>query len=80
MQSASAFLCMAKLPDFRWKMLMQQNSRAVLLDSYIFWIFFREGIAVPSFSIAEYVLQILGKVGAFCPSPIRDQPQLGPSE
>ena len=39
----------------------QQNSRGVSLDSYIFWIFFRQGIIVPSFFIVGYMWQILGE-------------------
>ena len=50
----------------RW---CQQNSRGVSRDSYIFWIYFMEGITVPSFIIAGYVLQILGRGSLFAPLP-----------
>ena len=42
----------------------QQNSRSVSRDSYIFWIFFRWGITVPSFII---VTDFRG--GSFLPPP-----------
>ena len=41
-------------------------------DLYIFWVFFTYVIAVPSFIIAGYVWQILGRAGGgavFCPHP-----------
>ena len=44
----------------------QHNSRSVSRDLYIFWIFFREGITVPSSIMSGYVCQVLGR-GAFCP-------------
>ena len=47
----------------------QQNSRGVSHDSYIFWIFFGEGINVPSFIIVGYVRQILGRVAFLPPHP-----------
>ena len=43
----------------------QQNSRGVSRDSYIFWIFFGQGITVPSFIIVWYLWQILGREGLF---------------
>ena len=49
----------------------------MLRDSYIFWIFFRQGVTVPSFIIVGYMWQILER-GPFWP-PIREQPQKGPS-
>ena len=52
----------------------QQNSRSVSRDSHNFWIFLRLGITVPSFIIAGYVWQILGR-GTFLSPPIREQPQ-----
>ena len=46
----------------------QQKSEGMSRDSYIFWIFFRSGITVPSFILVGYVWQILGR-GAFLPPP-----------
>ena len=46
----------------------QQNSRSVSRDSFIFWVVLRKGITVPSFMIAGYVWQILGR-GVFSPHP-----------
>ena len=37
--------------------------------SYVFWIFFRQGIIIPSFIIVGYVWQILGRGGAFLVPP-----------
>ena len=56
----------------------------VASDSYIFWIFFRLGITVPSFIIAGYVWQILGRGGegffaAPFPPHIREHSQKGQS-
>ena len=66
MQSISVFLDTTKYADFRWKKCrFQQNSGGVPRDSYIFLIFFRSGITVPSFIIVGYVLQILERVGLF---------------
>ena len=45
----------------------QQNARAMSGNSYIFWVFFRYGITVPSFIIVRYVWQILEKE-PFCPT------------
>ena len=56
----------------------QQNSKCVSRDSNIFWIFFGEGITVPSLIIVGYVWQILGR-GAFLPPSIREKPQKRPS-
>ena len=61
----------------RW---CQQNLGGVSRDSYVFWIFFREGITVPGFIIVRYVWQILGRRAPFCPlPPIREQPRKCPS-
>ena len=49
----------------RWR---QQSWRGVSRDSFIFWIFFRQGITVPSFIIVRYAWHILGR-GAFLVSP-----------
>ena len=56
----------------------QQNSEGVSRDSYIFWIFFRQGITVPILIVAGYVWQILGSGGLFA-SPIRKQLRKCPS-
>ena len=50
------------------KCCCQRNSERVSHDSYIFWIFFRSGITVPSLIIVGHVWQILGR-GAFLPHP-----------
>ena len=47
----------------------QQNSRDVSRGLYIFWIFLKQGISVPSFIIAEYVRRILGTGGQKGPPP-----------
>ena len=47
----------------------QQNSECVSRDSYIFRIFFRQGITVPIFIIVGYLWQILGREGLFAPHP-----------
>ena len=58
----------------------QQNSRDVSRGLYIFWIFLKQGISVPSFIIAEYVRRILGTGGQKGPPPlIREQPRKSPS-
>ena len=81
MQSVSVFLDIKKFAFFPWKMLMSAELKGCA-TWYIFWIFFRWGITVPSFIISGYVSQILGR-GPFCRSPppprIRDQPQKDPS-
>ena len=56
----------------------QQNSKGVSRDSYIFWVFFRLGIAVTSFIIVGYVWQILWRE-ALLVAPIREQSQKSPS-
>ena len=80
MQSISVFLDKAKFADFRLKnadVSSQQNSRGVSRDSYIFWIFFRWGITVPSFIIAG-VTDFRQGGGLFAPlPPIREQPWKG---
>ena len=65
------------LPISGEKCSCQQKSTGVSLDSYIFWIFFRQGLTVSSLIIAEYVRQILGR-GLFG-FPICEQPRKGPS-
>ena len=58
----SVFLDIANFANFRWKKCWcLQNARDLLLDSYIFWIFFRYGITLPSSIIEGYVWQILGR-------------------
>ena len=49
MQSISVFLDIAKFADSQW------NSWGVSRDSYISWIFLRQDITVPSFTIAGYM-------------------------
>ena len=46
--------------------MRNQKSRGVSRDLYIFWIFFRKSISLPSFIIKRYVWHILGR-GAFLP-------------
>ena len=55
MQSISVLLDITKFADFRRKNADRKNSGCVSRDLYIFWIFFRQGITVPSFIIAGYV-------------------------
>ena len=65
-KSISVFLAIAKFAYFWWKKCWcQQSSMGVSHDSYIFLIFFRQGLTVPSFIIVGYVWQILGR-GPFC--------------
>ena len=47
----------------------QQNSRVASRDSYIFSIVLGWGITVPSFIIAGYVWQIVGRGGGFLVPP-----------
>ena len=56
----------------------QQNFRVLSRDPYIFWVFFRLGIIVPSFITVGYVRQILGRGGLFG-HPIREQLRKDPS-
>ena len=68
----SAYICISWYSKICWfpvkKCWCQQNSQGVSRDSYVFWIFLRQGITVPKFSIVGYVWQILGR-GAFLPTP-----------
>ena len=67
------YICISWCSKICWFLVKecwcQQNSRGVSRDSYIFWIFLRQGITVPSFIIVEYVWQILGRGGLFTPPP-----------
>ena len=56
----------------------QHNSRGVSRDLYIFGIFVGSGITFPSFVIARYVWQILGRI-AFLVSPHTEELRKGPS-
>ena len=47
----------------------QQNLGGVSRDWYIFWIFFRYSVTVPSFIIAGHVWQILGRRAFLPPHP-----------
>ena len=51
----SVFLDIAKFADFGCENADVSRTRAVLRDSYSFWIFFSYSITVPSFIIVEYV-------------------------
>ena len=55
MQSISAFLDFAKLADFGCKNADPSRTQEVYHVIHIFWIFFRQGITVPSFIIVGYV-------------------------
>ena len=55
-----------------------------ICDSYIFWVFFRQGIILPIFITVGYAWTFLGSggewVGGFAPPPsFFEQPQKGPS-
>ena len=69
MYQNAIYICISWNSNICWfpvkKCWCQQNSRDVSHDSYIFWIFFRYGITVPSFTIAGYAWQILEKGGLF---------------
>ena len=78
MQSISVFLNIAKFADFRWKNADVSRTQGVWHDSYMFWIFFWQGITVPSFIIVGCVTDFRDG-GPFCPPPIREQPQKSPS-
>ena len=71
------FLISQKLLISGEKSWSQQNSRAVSRYLYVFWIFFKLGIAIPSSTIALYVRQILRR-GPFVPL-ILEQSQKGAS-
>ena len=83
MHQNAIYICISWYSKTCWfpgkKFWYQQNSRVMSRDSYIFGIFFSEGITVPSFIIVEYVWQILGSVGFLASAPIREQPQKIPS-
>ena len=76
------YICIFWYSNTYWfpmkKCWCQQNSKGVSRDSYIFWVFFSQGITVPSFMIVGYVWQISGRWGLFG-SPIREQPRKDPS-
>ena len=74
MQFISVFLNIAKFADFRRKTADVSRTYAVCHVIYIFNIFLRCGITVPSFIIVGYVRQILGSRGAFLPPLIREKP------
>ena len=57
----------------------QQNSRGLSRDSYSFWIFFRQGITVPSLIIVGYACQILERGMPRPPPPIHEQLWKSPS-
>ena len=58
----------------------QENLTGVSCDLYIFWIFFRWGITVPSFIIARiFVADFKEEVLFLLPFPISRQPQKDPS-
>ena len=55
MQSVSVFIDITKVADFWQKMLMSAELNGCACDLYIFWIFFRQGVSLPSFIIVGYV-------------------------
>ena len=62
MQSISVFLGIANFADFwREKCWSQHISKGMSRDLYIFYIFFRSGLTVPTFIIARYLRQIWGR-------------------
>ena len=75
MQFISVFLNIAKFADFRRKTADVSRTYAVCHVIYIFNIFLRCGITVPSFIIVGYVRQILGSRGAFLPPPSVRSPE-----
>ena len=83
MHQNAIYICISWYSKICWflvnKCWCQQNSRGVLRDWYIFWIFFRQGKSVPSSIIVGYVWQILGRRGLFGHPLIREQPRKGPS-
>ena len=58
------YFLISDFSDFCWfpvkKCWCQKNSRCVLRDSYVLWIFFGQGISAPSFIIVGYVFQNFG--------------------
>ena len=72
MYQNAIYICISLYSKICWflvkKWWCQQNSWGVSRDSYLFWIFLRQGIAVPNFIIVGYVRHILGR-GAFLPPP-----------
>ena len=83
----SIYICISWHNKICWfpvkKRWCQQKSWYVSRYSYIFWIFFRQGVTMPSFIIVGYVWQILGRGGSFCTpppsvsSPRKAHPELG---
>ena len=84
MYQNAVFICISwysKICRFPMKKCWcQQNSRVASRDSYIFSIVLGWGITVPSFIIAGYVWQIVGRGGGFLvPPPMPEQPRKSPS-
>ena len=67
------YICISWYNKICWfsvkKWWFQQNSGGASRDSYVFWIFFRYGIIVPSFITVGYLWQILGRGALFAPPP-----------
>ena len=76
-QSKLYFLLKQNLLISGEKMSIPAEVKGVPRDSYTYWNLFRQGIALPSFIIVEYVWQTLGR-RTFLP-PLREQPRKGPS-
>ena len=72
MNQNAMYICISRYIKICWfplkKCWYQHNSRGVSRDLYIFEIFVGSGITFPSFVIARYVWQILGRI-AFLVSP-----------
>ena len=66
MQVLFVFSNITKSVNFRWKKLIAVGCFKWL---YIFWIFFRWSLPVPSFIIMGYGYQVLGGWGSFDPHP-----------
>ena len=66
MTQNAMYICIFWCTKICWfqlkKWWYQHNSRCVSRDLYIFGIFVRSGITFPSFVIARYVWQILGRI------------------
>ena len=80
------YICISWCSKICWflvkKCWCQQNSRDVSRDLYIFWIFLRSGITLPSVIIVGYVWEILERRGSKKPPPphiIREQLWKSPS-
>ena len=82
MYQNAVYICISWYSKICWfsvkKCWCQQNSQSVSHDSYIFRIFFRQGITVASFIIVGNVWQILGR-GAFLAPSICEQSRKSPS-